>query len=91
VKFDHRFNEQLNLRNMLRFTLVDRAAGVTPPRIAGTPVPPSLNGVNVNRNRPNRETEETILSNQTTTRLTAASKFRSKLSISCAGTKTPPA
>jgi catecholate siderophore receptor len=65
VKFDHRFNEQLNLRNTMRFTLVDRAAGVTPPRIAGTPVPPSLNGVNVNRNRPNRETEETILSNQT--------------------------
>lgn len=65
VRFDHRFNEQFSLRNNTRFTLVNRDAGVTPPRIAGTPVPSSLVGVNVNRNRPNRETQETILTNQT--------------------------
>ncbi len=65
VKFEHRFNEQLNFRNTMRYSLVNRDAGVTPPRIAGSPVPPSLTGVNVNRNRPNRETQETILSNQT--------------------------
>jgi catecholate siderophore receptor len=65
VRLDHRFNEQFNLRNSLRFSLVNRDAAVTPPRIAGSPVPPSLVGVNVNRNRPNRDTQETILSNQT--------------------------
>jgi catecholate siderophore receptor len=66
AKLEHRFNEQINVRNTLRFSLIDRDAGVTPPRINGTPAlgtPLSL--ITVNRNRPNRETTETILSNQT--------------------------
>lgn len=66
ARLDHRFSDQLTLRNTLRYSHVDRKAAPTAPRIAGSPAPgtpPSL--IMVNRNRPERDTEETILSNQT--------------------------
>ncbi len=66
ARLDHRFSDQFTLRNTLRYSHVNREAVPTAPRIAGTPAPgtpPSL--IMVNRNRPERDTQETILSNQT--------------------------
>ena len=36
LRLDHRFNEHLSLRNMLRYSNVDREAFPSPPRIMGT-------------------------------------------------------
>jgi catecholate siderophore receptor len=66
ARLDHRFSDQLSLRNTLRYSHVDREAAPTAPRIAVPPAPgtpPAL--IAVNRNRPERDTQETILSNQT--------------------------
>jgi catecholate siderophore receptor len=67
ARLEHRFNEQFNLRNTLRYSRTDREAAVTPPRILGTPTPATpLSDIMVNRGtRPGRDTEESILTNQT--------------------------
>jgi catecholate siderophore receptor len=67
VRLDHRFNEQLNLRNTLRYSRTDRQAEVTTLSIAGTPTPTTpLSSIQVSRGtRPGRDTEESILTNQT--------------------------
>jgi catecholate siderophore receptor len=67
VRLDHRFNEQLNLRNTLRYSRTDRQAEVTTLNIAGTPTPTTpLSSIQVTRGtRPGRDTEESILTNQT--------------------------
>ncbi|MGE3541035.1 MAG: TonB-dependent receptor, partial [Candidatus Tectimicrobiota bacterium] len=67
ARLEHRFNEQLSLRNTLRYGRTDREARVTTLSIAGTPTPNTpLASINVSRGtRPGRDTEETILINQT--------------------------
>jgi catecholate siderophore receptor len=67
VRLDHRFNEQLRLRNTLRYSRTDRQAEVTTLSIAGTPTPTTpLSSIQVSRGtRPGRDTEESILTNQT--------------------------
>jgi catecholate siderophore receptor len=66
VRLDHRFNEQLNVRNTLRYSRTDRQAEVTTLSILGTPTPDTpLSSIQVNRGtRPGRDTEESILSDQ---------------------------
>jgi catecholate siderophore receptor len=56
LRLDHRFNDQLSLRNTLRFSHVHREAAPT--------IPSFVAGV-VNRNHVERDTKESILSNQT--------------------------
>jgi catecholate siderophore receptor len=56
-RLDHRFNDMFNLRNTLRFSHVDRNSAVT----NATAVLPNT----LNRSRPQRDTQESILSNQT--------------------------
>ncbi|MGH7845008.1 MAG: TonB-dependent receptor [Candidatus Binatia bacterium] len=66
ARLDHHFSDQLTLRNTLRYSHVDREAVPTAPRIAGTPASGTpLSLIRVNRNRPERDTQESILSNQT--------------------------
>ncbi len=67
VRLDHRFNDQLNLRNTLRYSRTDRQAEVTTLSIVGTPTPATpLSSIQVSRGtRPGRYTEESILTNQT--------------------------
>jgi catecholate siderophore receptor len=67
ARLDHRFNEQFNLRNTLRYSRTDRQAEVTTLSILGTPTPTTpLSSIQVNRGtRPGRDTEESILTNQT--------------------------
>jgi len=57
TRLDHRFNDVFNLRNTLRYSSVDRDSAVTNP----TAVLPNT----LNRSRPQRDTWETILDNQT--------------------------
>lgn len=58
AKLEHRFNDQLSLRNTLRFSHVHREVAPTVPQpVAGT--------ATVNRSRPIRDTKELIVSNQT--------------------------
>jgi len=57
ARLDHRFNDMFNLRNTLRFSHVDRDSAVTNP----TAVLPDT----LNRSRPQRDTQESILDNQT--------------------------
>lgn len=57
LRLDHRFNDIFNLRNTLRYSHVDRDSAVTNP----TAVLPNT----LNRSRPQRDTQESILSNQT--------------------------
>ena len=58
AKLDHRFNDQLSLRNTLRFSHVHREVAPTVPQlVAGT--------ATINRSRPIRDTKELIVSNQT--------------------------
>lgn len=57
LRLDHRFNDLFNLRNTLRFSHVDRDSAVT----NATAVLPNT----INRSRPQRDTQESILSNQT--------------------------
>ncbi len=57
LRLDHRFNDAFNLRNTLRYSHVDRDSAVTN---ATTVLPNTLN-----RSRPQRDTQESILSNQT--------------------------
>jgi catecholate siderophore receptor len=66
ARLDHRFNEQLNVRNTLRYSRTDRQAEVTTLSILGTPTPDTpLSSIQVNRGtRPGRDTEESILSDQ---------------------------
>ena len=56
-KIDHRFNDQLSLRNTLRFSHVHREVAPTVPSLVGT--------TTINRSRPIRDTKEMIVSNQT--------------------------
>jgi len=57
LRFDHRFNDIFNLRNTLRYSHVDRDSAVT----NATAVLPNT----LNRSRPQRDTQESILGNQT--------------------------
>ena len=57
LRVDHRFNDTFNLQNTLRYSHVDRDSAVTNP----TAVLPNT----LNRSRPQRDTQESILSNQT--------------------------
>jgi catecholate siderophore receptor len=57
LRLDHRFNDIFNLKNTLRFSHVDRDSAVT----NATAVLPNT----LNRSRPQRDTQESILSNQT--------------------------
>ena len=67
LRVDHRFSDQLSLRNTLRYSRTDREARVTTLSILGTPTPTTpLSDISVNRGtRPGRDTEEDILINQT--------------------------
>jgi catecholate siderophore receptor len=67
LRVDHRFNEQFSLRNTTRYSRTEREARVTTLSILGTPTPSTpLSDINVNRGtRPGRDTDETILINQT--------------------------
>ena len=56
-KLHHRFNDQLSLRNTLRFSHVHREVAPTVPSLVGT--------TTINRSRPIRDTKEMIVSNQT--------------------------
>ncbi|HUR72281.1 MAG TPA: TonB-dependent siderophore receptor [Candidatus Limnocylindrales bacterium] len=56
LRVNHQFNDMFSLHNTLRYSNVDRESAVTNP----TAVPPNLN-----RMRPQRDTQESILSNQT--------------------------
>jgi catecholate siderophore receptor len=65
LRLDHRFNDQLSLRNMLRYSNVDRQAFVSPPLISGNPTPGTpLSQIIVAPNHPGRSTTEEILDNQ---------------------------
>ncbi|MGH8067899.1 MAG: TonB-dependent receptor [Candidatus Entotheonellia bacterium] len=65
LRLDHRFNEQLSLRNTLRYSRVDREAFPSPPRISGTPAPGTpLSQIVVAPAHPGRDTTEDILTNQ---------------------------
>jgi catecholate siderophore receptor len=65
LRLDHRFNEHLSLRNMLRYSNVDREAFVSPPRISGNPTPNTpLSQIIVAPNHPGRDTGESIIDNQ---------------------------
>jgi catecholate siderophore receptor len=65
VRLDHRFNEYLSLRNMLRYSRVDREAFPSPPRISGNPAPGTpLSEILVAPNHPGRDTTEDIIDNQ---------------------------
>ena len=57
LRLDHRFNDMFNLRNTSRYSHVDRDSAVT----NMTAVLPNT----LNRSRPQRDTQESILSNQT--------------------------
>jgi catecholate siderophore receptor len=66
LRLDHRFNEQLSLRNTLRYSRVDREAFPSPPRISGSPTPDTpLSQIIVAPGHPGRDTTESILDNQT--------------------------
>jgi catecholate siderophore receptor len=66
LRLDHRFSDQLSLRNTLRYSRADRESAVTAPRIAGTPPPTTpLASIVINRGRPTRERTEDIMGNQT--------------------------
>ena len=56
LRVNHQFNDMFSLHNTLRYSNVDRESAVTNP----TAAPPNLNRV-----RPQRDTQESILSNQT--------------------------
>jgi catecholate siderophore receptor len=65
LRLDHRFNEQLSLRNTLRYSRVDREAFPSPPRISGTPAPGTpLSQIVVAPAHPGRDTTEDILTDQ---------------------------
>jgi catecholate siderophore receptor len=57
LRLDHRFNDIFNLRNTFRYSHVDRDSAVT----NTTAVLPNT----IDRSRPQRDTQESILSNQT--------------------------
>ena len=57
LRLDHRFNDILSLRNTVRYSHVDRDSAVT----NATAVLPNT----LNRSRPQRDTQESILNNQT--------------------------
>jgi catecholate siderophore receptor len=58
ARLDHRFSDQLSLRNTIRFSHVDREVTPSIPQL-------DLATLTVNRSRPRRDTQESILSNQT--------------------------
>jgi catecholate siderophore receptor len=65
LRLDHRFNDQVSLRNTLRYSRVDREAFPSPPRISGTPTPSiPLSDIVVAAEHPGRDTTEDILTNQ---------------------------
>ncbi len=57
ARLDHRFNDMFNVRSTTRYSYVDRDSAVTNP----TAILPNT----LNRSRPERDTQETIFSNQT--------------------------
>jgi catecholate siderophore receptor len=66
LRLDHRFNDQLSLRNMFRYSRVDREAFPSPPRISGTPaLGTPLSQIIVAPAHPGRDTTEDIIDNQT--------------------------
>jgi catecholate siderophore receptor len=66
LRVDHRFSDQLSLRNTTRYSRTDREARVTTLSILRTPtLSTPLTDISVNRGtRPGRDTEESILINQ---------------------------
>lgn len=68
LRLDHRFSPQLRLRSTLRYSTTTRKAVVTTGLgIVGTPTPDTpLEAISVTRTRPGRETQESIVSHQTT-------------------------
>jgi outer membrane receptor protein involved in Fe transport len=59
LRLDHRFNDQLSLRDTLRYGRVDREAFPSPPRISGTPTPStSLSEIIVAAGHPGRDTTD---------------------------------
>ncbi len=56
IKLDHTFNDMFNFRNTLRYSYVDRNSTVTNPTAPGGPL--------LVRSRPQRDAQESILSNQ---------------------------
>jgi catecholate siderophore receptor len=68
LRLEHVFNDDVRLRNTLRYAAYQRDHTITAPRIAGSPAPgTALSAITVNRGRPTREREDTILTNQTDT------------------------
>jgi catecholate siderophore receptor len=70
AKLDHRFSDQLSVRNTLRYSHVDRQSQPTHPVTICTVVtdctlPGSVLSPNINRTRNERDSQESILSNQT--------------------------
>ena len=63
---NHEFNDQLSLRNALRYSHVDRRADPSIPAVVCSNVTcgPSAIITGVTRSRPQRDTQESILSNQ---------------------------
>ena len=57
LRLDHRFNDTFNLRSTFRYSHVDRDSAVT----NATAILPDI----LNRSRPQRDTQESILNNQT--------------------------
>jgi catecholate siderophore receptor len=66
LRLEHVFNDDVRLRNTLRYAVYQRDHSITAPRIAGNPAPGTpLSAITVNRGRPTRDREDTILTNQT--------------------------
>jgi catecholate siderophore receptor len=68
ARLDHRFNDRLSLRNTLRFSHVNREAVPSIPQLlCAAPANCGAGAIitGVNRSRPQRDTQEAILSNQT--------------------------
>jgi len=66
AKLKHRFNEQMDVTNTLRYQHTNRKAVHTAPRIAGSPTPSTpLTSIVVNRGSPVRDQEVDYLVNNT--------------------------
>jgi catecholate siderophore receptor len=65
LRLEHAFNENIKLRNTLRYAFYTREHEITAPRILGAPAPGTpLDQITVVRNRPTREREDSILADQ---------------------------
>jgi catecholate siderophore receptor len=65
VRVEHAFDNDIKLRNTLRYGYYEREHEITAPRILGMPVLNApLDQITVTRGRPSREREDTILTDQ---------------------------